>query len=128
MKVLDTDILIGLLRKNPDAINKMHEIENENVVITVFTWQELLFGPAVTGNKEELKVAVELLDSYNHLNYEKDDAFYTARILSHLKKTGNPIGVIDGMIAGICLRNNASIVTRNSQHFSKVAGLKVESW
>ena len=67
MKILDTDILIGFLRKNQDAISKMVELKTDDLVVTVFGWQELLFGPAVTENKEEYKVALELLESYELL-------------------------------------------------------------
>ena len=42
-----------------------------------------------------------------------------------LYKKGTPIGEVDEMIAGICLANNASILTNNKKHFSKVKGLKV---
>lgn len=128
MKVLDTDILIGILRNNKDAIKKMIELEGEDISITVFSWQEILFGPTITGNKEEFKSALELLNSYKLLNYEKDDVFYTIKILTHLKKIGQPIGLIDEMISGICLRHNSTIVTRNVEHFSRIPMLKVEKW
>ena len=128
MKVLDSDILIGILRNNEDAINKILELEDDDIGITIFSWQELLFGPAVTGNEEEFKSALELLNSYRHLNYEKEAVFHTVKILTQLKKTGKPIGVIDGMIAGVCLQYNAAIVTRNLEHFSRVPGLQVVSW
>lgn len=128
MKVLDTDILVGILRKNEDAINKLIELEEEDIAITVFSWQEIIFGPTITENKKELRSALELLNSYTFLNYERNDIFYTIKILTHLKKVAQPIGLIDEMIAGMCLRHKATLVTRNIEHFSRVPNLKIEKW
>jgi len=86
-----------------------------------------LFGPSTVEGKEEYKKALELLESYNSLNYETQDVFHTVRILTHLKRA-NPIGLIDSMIAAICLRHGAAIVTKNVEHFSRIPSLKVEKW
>jgi predicted nucleic acid-binding protein len=131
MKILDTDILVGILRGNSDAINKMNELKesNENLAVTIFNEQEILFGALLAKNIEKVfKPAKEFIDSFQKLNYEEEDMLKTIKILVYLKKKGFHIGLIDEMIAGICLRYKATIVTRNIEHFSKVPKLKIEKW
>jgi predicted nucleic acid-binding protein len=45
-----------------------------------------------------------------------------------LAGTGVPIGQMDALIAAHALSVGATLVTNNEKHFSRVPGLKVESW
>lgn len=38
------------------------------------------------------------------------------------------INIEDIMLAGIALTHNESIITRNIKHFSKIEGLKIETY
>lgn len=50
------------------------------------------------------------------------------RIAAELEKRGTPIGQMDAMIAAHALTLRTTLVTNNVKHFSRVEGLKIESW
>ncbi|MDG7000350.1 MAG: type II toxin-antitoxin system VapC family toxin, partial [Nitrososphaerota archaeon] len=50
------------------------------------------------------------------------------KILADLAKEGGLIDFRDALIAGISVANSLLIMTRNKDHFSRIKGLKVESW
>lgn len=131
MKVLYTDILAALLRKKKEAIKKFEEMEKSGEIFltTVFNAQELLFGASISKNRDEnLKVSKELLESLGILAYEKDGMQQSVKAQIHLEKRGEHIGLLDEMIAGIVLAKEATFVTRNIKHFSKIPNLKLERW
>jgi len=130
MKILDSDILAGILRKNTDAIKKYEEIQkNENILTTVLNAQEMLFGALISEKSEEnFKASKELLNELNILLYDQKSMIESVKIQAYLEKTGRHIGLIDEMIAGICTANKATIITRNAEHFSRVQNLEVEKW
>jgi tRNA(fMet)-specific endonuclease VapC len=42
--------------------------------------------------------------------------------------SGVPVGQLDTLIAAHALARDATLVTNNERHFSKVAGLRIENW
>jgi tRNA(fMet)-specific endonuclease VapC len=130
MKILDTDLLAAILRKNEGAFKRFGQIKSENALFTtVFNVQELLFGALLSENFEKnFKASKELVDSLQVLVYDKDSMQESVKVQVHLEKRGLHIGLLDEMIAGICLKHNATIVTRNVNHFSKIPNIKIEKW
>jgi len=49
-------------------------------------------------------------------------------IYADLKKKGELINDADILIAGIVKAHNATLVTNNVKHFSRVQGLQIENW
>ena len=59
----------------------------------------------------------------------KNSAFVAAKIGAELSSQGQIIEDLDIMVAGICLSNGCTkIVTKNIKHFSRIKGLKVETY
>ncbi|MEM2901627.1 MAG: PIN domain-containing protein [Candidatus Bathyarchaeia archaeon] len=76
MKVLDSDILVALLRNDRNAIEKLRELnETEGVITTtIFNEQEIIFGALLTEEaNKNFKTTKELLDSFDTLCYGKED-------------------------------------------------------
>ena len=48
-----------------------------------------------------------------------------AEIRRTLERSGHPIGMADGLIAGIVVSNEGALLTRNRQHFERVPGLRL---
>lgn len=128
MKILDTDILVGILRKNMDAITKYEHLQKETIFTTVFNAQELIFGALISDNESNFKTAKDLVNELRMLDYNEADMAESVRIQADFERNGRHIGLIDEMIAGICIANNATIVTRNIKHFSRISNLKTEIW
>ncbi len=129
MIILDSDILIAFLRKNEQAIKKIKELinRNEELAVTVFNEQEILLGALFMG-KNLFEKTKEFLDVFKKINYEENDMLETIKIIKDLRKRGKRIGVIDEMIAGICISRGATLITRNVAHFSRIKKLKIEKW
>ena len=47
-------------------------------------------------------------------------------IEAKLRQAGQPIGALDVMIAAHALTANLTLVTHNTRHFERIAGLKLE--
>jgi predicted nucleic acid-binding protein len=130
MKVLDSDFLIALLRKNPEVRPKLDELAEagEPLATTVFNAQEVFYGAMLSGRQVNIDATKRLLETTNILIYNMEGMHRVMEIKSYLGKHGTPIGVFDEMVAGICVAAGATIVTRNVRHFGKVPGLRVEEW
>lgn len=131
MKILDTDLLIAILKEDPKAKTIAEQIEGsiETATVTIFNAEELLYGALLTRHKKEnYETAIELLSQFEILMYDTPSMEETIRIKTYLRERGVTIGVTDERIAGIALSNNATIVTRNTKHFSRIPQLKVVEW
>ena len=62
------------------------------------------------------------------LGYDIQATRQAVGLVSHLETTGNRIGIFDELIASICLAHNAVLVTRNTKHFERIPGLRIENW
>jgi tRNA(fMet)-specific endonuclease VapC len=62
------------------------------------------------------------------LPWDEAAATHFAAVAAELHKSGKPIGSMDTMIAGHAISLGAILVTNNSRHFGRVAGLKSENW
>jgi predicted nucleic acid-binding protein len=40
----------------------------------------------------------------------------------------NPTADMDLLIASICMANDLTLVSNNTRHFGRIAGLKLENW
>ncbi len=131
MVCLETDFLIGIIRKNPDAITKLKElVENgENLTTTPINAAELFKGAYSSGKIDEnLKMVKGILSRLGLLEFNLTASETYGQITVELESKGEQIGVMDALIASIALAHNERILTRNHKHFSRVRGLEVETW
>ena len=70
----------------------------------------------------------ESLAPLTSLPFDDAAAEQYARIRHTLEQQGQVIGPNDLLIAAICLANGCTIVTSNTDEFSRVPGLKCEDW
>ncbi len=124
--------MISLLRGNEKAKMKAKTLEkaSKEIVSTAINVLELYIGIiAVDGiSGKRIETTRNFLANLTILPLDTSSAERAAYILNSLKKTGNPIGLKNSLIAGIALENKADILTRNIKHFERVTGLKIETW
>ena len=130
MICLDSNFIVDFLRQEQNAVLKMESLKGENVVSTEVNYLEVLYGILIKKQipQKEFILAQEFFDSMSNMPLDHAGAYNTAEIATHLKKTGQEIQLTDAMVAGICLSNNCSILTKNAKHFSRIKGLKVETY
>ena len=130
MFLLDTNICIYIIKKNPFAVlKKLQTKKISEVAISAVTFAELQFGVEKSLYKEKNQFALnQFLAPLEVLHFEEKAAQYFGKIRADLEKRGKPIGVFDMMIAAHALSLEAILVTNNEKEFSRVQDLKIENW
>lgn len=124
MIVADSDVLIDALRgKEPSAGRIARELRQGTLATTSITSFELLSGAKRERERERVE---QLLDAIPILPFEAEDSSVGAEIRRNLEAAGSKIGMADYLIAAICLRHSALLLTRNRRHFERVARLRFE--
>ncbi len=124
--LLDTDTCIALLKKKPSVIQNLRDVGVHNCKISDVTIAELYFGAVKSGSEKhfnEVNQISSLFESYSILYLLK-----YAEIRWELEKKGLKIGDMDMFIAATALEEDLIIVTGNTDHFSRIEGLKIENW
>jgi len=121
--IADTDVVIDFFSgAEPVASNIADLIQRDRLSLTSVTVFELYAG--ITG-KKRLKHIDDLVSIMPVFPFEQKDAETSAQIYNDLKKAGKLIGNQDILIAGICINRDLSLVTRNTEHFSKISRLRL---
>jgi len=69
-----------------------------------------------------------LLTVLTVLPFDRQAADRGARVHFDLERKGSQIGPLDTLIAGTVLAHAATLVTHNTEEFSRIPGLQVEDW
>lgn len=128
--LLDSNAVIEAVRgKNPHIRHRLTAAQSGSVVVCSVVVGELRFGAERSANPpaEHAKLAA-FLGLYPSLPYDDPAAEEYARIAAHLAATGLLIDQSDKQIAGIARQRGLTVVTHNTQHFSRVPGLQTEDW
>jgi tRNA(fMet)-specific endonuclease VapC len=131
MVCLETDFLIALIRKDPNAVAKLRKLveSGERLATTPINAAELFKGAYRSKNVDEnLKKVRGILSRLDLLDFNLTASDIYGQITSELERRVESIGEVNTLIASIALAHNERIVTRNVKYFSRVKGLEVESW
>ena len=104
----------------------LRDVGVHNCKISDVTIAELYFGAVKSGSEKhfnEVNQIFSLFESYSILYLLK-----YAEIRWELEKKGLKIGDMDMFIAATALEEDLIIVTGNTDHFSRIEGLKIENW
>ena len=97
--------------------------------VSAITLSELETMIAKAQNSAGKSAAVRLvLAGFNIVDFGEAAALHAGQIRAHLEPRGLTIGPLDTLIAAHALSLGALVVTDNVAEFSRVPGLKVESW
>ncbi len=119
MAILDTDILVALLKGAPQAVQKVTALEQsgEPLLTTIITAYELLKGAYISQRREEnIGKVTDSLSSMQILDLSFNACQEAAKIYKELKEQGTLIGEFDILIAAIARANNQALITRD-EHF-----------
>jgi predicted nucleic acid-binding protein len=129
--ILDTSFVIDIMQHNADAVAKLQELisRGEPQVIAAPTLFELRSGLERSSKQEQEKIRISsALAGQIIAAFGKEAAEKAGEIHGRLAKEGKALDAVDCMIAGTALARGDSVLTRNAAHFSKIRGLKVESY
>ena len=127
--MLDTNIVSYLLEKKQQVVKRFDEIffQNEVKILNVVHY-EIQRGIFYSQSKK-LQNDFEIFCKHIHVIPITDADFMQAsQIYANLRRDGRLIEDADIFIGASALNNNAILVTNNEEHFSRIAGLKIENW
>jgi predicted nucleic acid-binding protein len=121
--VVDTDVLIDYFSGvSPSAEAIARLLREERLAVTALTLFELACG----AQTEEQLQDLELLTRAAHLvSLDGPSALRAGAVYRELRAAGQLLEIADLLIAGCCLADGLPLLTRNTEHFSRVRGLKL---
>ena len=128
--ILDTDILVALLKGKRDANEAMQGLQEkgDEAATTIVSAYELLKGAYLSSRpKDNLAEVQELLSNIHVLDLTLQACEEASVIYRDLRKTGSLIGEFDVLIAAIARTYDETIMTRD-EHFTFIRGTKVTDW
>ena len=138
LRLMDTDH-ISLIQRNGEEgkriVARMSSVSREEIALSIVTFEEQTRGRlaeiarARSVSQQQLRYAElnKLLETYCATQILPfDDA--AIAVFQDLWLQRTRIGTMDLKIAAIALANNATLLTRNAQDFSKVPNLRIEDW
>jgi predicted nucleic acid-binding protein len=112
---LDTTFLVDLLADDPSASEFARALA-EPAAISAVSFHELLFG--ATGRRRTARVEA-LAGDYPVLPADYDVCAMAASIQARLSEVGQPIPVLDAIIAGTAVLAELPLVTAD-EHFGRI--------
>lgn len=128
--MLDTDICSYVMRRSSQTlIERLAAVAVADVCMSVVTKAELLFGVRVSPHPAKDDGALRGLLTYVEvLDFPEIAAEHYADIRAALKRRGELIGANDLFIAAHARCFGLTLITNNTQEFSRVEGLALENW
>jgi tRNA(fMet)-specific endonuclease VapC len=128
MILIDTDICIELLKGNKRILQRRDQYDGP-VGVCFMTIAELYYGAEKSKDPsknidtiEKLLITLEIV----HTDIAILKRF--GMIKAHLQKQGEPIADADILIASATLEKAERLITGNTKHFERIAGLALENW
>ena len=129
MYLLDTDHCVLLLRRDRAVHDHLGRGGGREACIGIITVGELLFGAYRSARPQENLFATNrFLDGMAHLPLTRSTMDRFARVKADLSRRGRKIEDPDILIAATAMENNLILVTHNTAHYQRIAGLQLEDW
>lgn len=128
---LDTNIVIHFFRKDTETLQKMKDLEEKQVTITInpVVLCELFRGIHLAQEQKNASDLVEkFLKSVSIMEFTEQAARVYGKLYAELKKSGKQTQEFDLMIASICIAHSAILITKNRKDFANIKDLKMVVW
>ncbi|MCG3135172.1 MAG: Ribonuclease VapC2 [Planctomycetes bacterium] len=130
--VLDTNAVSALMRGEPNTIARIRAAAPDELGVPHVVLAEIEFGIRRLPRSRRRRELEHRLDLVKHQfarpSWTDDVAARFGEFKAKLERQGVPIEDMDLLIAAHASVLDAVLVTSNTRHFSRIAGLKVEDW
>ena len=128
MRILDTDVCVGILRGNERVISR-REKTLDDVGTTWISAAELYYGAAKSKTADENREAVRVfLGTLPVFGLDAIAAERFGTLKAKLERRGEGLADADLLIASVSLARGAILVTGNVRHYDRIADLTLEDW
>ena len=128
--LLDTDVLSGLMRKTPAALNRARTYlaDHRRLTISLLTRFEILRGLKAKHATAQLAAFDSFCMNNEVLPITDRVIVLAADIYADLHIRGQLIPDADILIAATALDNSRVMATNNLADFGRIAGLRIDNW
>ncbi|MBN1225574.1 MAG: type II toxin-antitoxin system VapC family toxin [Deltaproteobacteria bacterium] len=130
MYLLDTNICIYIINKSPKiAVEKIKSLKPTQIKLSAISLGELEYGVYKSQNIEKNKNAlIDFVSGFDIINFNDEDAEVFGMIRADLEIRGKVIGSYDMQIAAQAITRKLTLVTNNTDEFSRITNLSLENW
>ena len=128
--VLDTDLLIALLRGKERAMEYIAglEHENEELATTTINLFELYYGAYKSGSTKRIEAVHSLQRILRIIGIDEKIAEAAGREAARLASGGMPLDFRDVLIGVAAREKGCRLATCNVRHLSRIEALAIEKW
>jgi len=126
--MLDTDTVSYAIREDGRVGATILRHARSALCVSAVTVAELRFGADRRRSRTLDRLIDEFLRETDVMPFDRECGVIFGKIAADLAFRGLAIGVFDTMIAAHALAIDATLVTNNLKHFSRVRSLRAESW
>ncbi|MBN2013802.1 MAG: PIN domain-containing protein [Candidatus Altiarchaeota archaeon] len=131
MPCSDTDLLVGLIRGDKDAVDKIKSLEDKGTTMSTTTITACeLFRVAFRSSRpnENLALVENILKNLKVLDFNLKSSKIAGELIEKLRTSGYQIRDMDVIIASIAIANDEALITRKLEHFKRIKDLRLEIW
>jgi tRNA(fMet)-specific endonuclease VapC len=127
--LLDTNIVIYVLKRRPVEVLETFNANASRMAISSITLSELIYGAEKSSNTaRNLEVIEDFISHLEVLSYDAKASQHYGQIKAALEKKGQIISENDIHIAAHAVSQGLILVTNNSKEFERVSTLAIENW
>ncbi len=127
--LLDTNAVIALMKGNPAVMGQVRRVGRAELRLCAPVEAELWFGVYKSARFEDNRISLlTLLSWLPSLPFAGEATRLCGEIRAELGRQGRPIGPYDLQIASIALAQGLTLITDNTDEFSRIPGLRLENW
>lgn len=120
MTVLDTNVLIEILKSNQQTIKQVENIE-QKLCVSVISAMELIYGAR---DKLELKKLQRFLELFSVLHIDQSVSKLSLELVVQYSKS-HTLDMPDSLIAATCIQHTSKLLTYNVKDFKFIPELSL---
>jgi tRNA(fMet)-specific endonuclease VapC len=127
---LDTNIVTAHLKRNPLVRQRLRHAEaaGHPVMLNAVSYYEVKRGLLFASAHVQLAIFDQFWQGQGIVLFDQSALDRAARIYSDLRTVGQLIEDADLLMAALALVNDLTLVTHNTDHFSRLTDLRLEDW
>ena len=123
--LIDTSSLSRAIRDDSSRLRRIvFQLGIDQIVVSVMTLLEIEYG--LRRRRVARAAAIRaLLAQFQSIDFDRTDANTAGALRARLDAAGNPIGIIDTMLAAQALARGLIVITHNAKDFARIDELRV---
>ena len=128
--LLDTNACIVYIRNTHSGVRRnLESLPKSEIAVCSIVKAEMFYGSMKSENPQKsLAIQQKFFNQFQSLPFDDAAAVSFGELRADLTKKETPIGAYDLQIAAIALANDLTLVTHNTNEFSRIGNLKIEDW